>query len=311
MVPPDRLLIETDSPFLAPPGAPRSRNQPEWVRVTGAWAAEQSGRRPRGAGRRPRRRLRPYVPESPEDRMTRATRHHPIARDDSTLVAARPRRRGRAARSTRARPRRCATATPSRRRPTASVSPGVAPSPTASAAASPRRQPPVPPAAGGSDAIGPPDRPHGRDRRDLRSTHLRVRQLPRCPDPAGPPQGFARRARNRPTPRRGAAAAIVDRRRARPAASVHGHVAPERRREETFTGPTEVKPNFPALRHAVQFDASEGVIGWYIGYAGERLRRRSGRTATNLTRHHRSLVNTRSGLTAAPRFASLPLALSQ
>ncbi len=42
-VPPERLLIETDSPFLSPPGAPRSRNQPEWVRVTGAWAAEQRG----------------------------------------------------------------------------------------------------------------------------------------------------------------------------------------------------------------------------------------------------------------------------
>jgi TatD DNase family protein len=42
-VPADRLLIETDSPFLAPPGAPRSRNQPEWVRVTGAWAAEHRG----------------------------------------------------------------------------------------------------------------------------------------------------------------------------------------------------------------------------------------------------------------------------
>jgi TatD DNase family protein len=39
-VPPDRLLIETDSPFLAPPGAPRSRNEPEWVRVTATWVAE-------------------------------------------------------------------------------------------------------------------------------------------------------------------------------------------------------------------------------------------------------------------------------
>jgi TatD DNase family protein len=43
LVPADGLLIETDSPFLAPPGAPRSRNQPEWVRVTGAWAAEHRG----------------------------------------------------------------------------------------------------------------------------------------------------------------------------------------------------------------------------------------------------------------------------
>ena len=42
-VPGDRLLVETDSPFLAPPGAPRSRNAPEWVRVTAGWVAEQRG----------------------------------------------------------------------------------------------------------------------------------------------------------------------------------------------------------------------------------------------------------------------------
>lgn len=40
VTPPDRALIETDSPFLAPPGAPRGRNEPEWVRITGAWLAE-------------------------------------------------------------------------------------------------------------------------------------------------------------------------------------------------------------------------------------------------------------------------------
>ncbi len=50
MVPDDRLLIETDSPFLAPPGAPRSRNEPEWVRVTGAWLAERRGTPPRAMG---------------------------------------------------------------------------------------------------------------------------------------------------------------------------------------------------------------------------------------------------------------------
>lgn len=37
----DHVLIETDSPFLAPPGAPRSRNEPEWVRITGAWLTER------------------------------------------------------------------------------------------------------------------------------------------------------------------------------------------------------------------------------------------------------------------------------
>ena len=39
LVPPDRLLVETDSPFLAPPGAPKGRNAPEWVRITAEWVA--------------------------------------------------------------------------------------------------------------------------------------------------------------------------------------------------------------------------------------------------------------------------------
>ena len=37
----DRLLVETDAPFLAPPGAPKGRNEPEWVRITAAWVAER------------------------------------------------------------------------------------------------------------------------------------------------------------------------------------------------------------------------------------------------------------------------------
>ncbi|MFI5258828.1 MAG: TatD family hydrolase [Candidatus Limnocylindrales bacterium] len=49
IVPSDRLLIETDAPYLAPPGVPRGsvpgfsgrRNSPEWVRVTGEWLAER------------------------------------------------------------------------------------------------------------------------------------------------------------------------------------------------------------------------------------------------------------------------------
>jgi len=40
LVPAERLLIETDSPYLSPPGAPRSRNAPEWVRLTAAWVAD-------------------------------------------------------------------------------------------------------------------------------------------------------------------------------------------------------------------------------------------------------------------------------
>jgi TatD DNase family protein len=43
LVPGDRLLVETDSPFLSAPGAPRSRNTPEWVHLTAAWVAERRG----------------------------------------------------------------------------------------------------------------------------------------------------------------------------------------------------------------------------------------------------------------------------
>jgi hypothetical protein len=38
--------------------------------------------------------------------------------------------------------------------------------------------------------------------------------------------------------------------------------------EETYAGPAELKPAFPAFRHAVLYDASEGVVGWYVGYDG-------------------------------------------
>ncbi|CAN5784703.1 TatD family hydrolase [soil metagenome] len=43
LVPADRLLVETDSPYLSPPGASRRRNEPHWVSVTAAWLAETRG----------------------------------------------------------------------------------------------------------------------------------------------------------------------------------------------------------------------------------------------------------------------------
>ncbi len=43
LVPAERLLVETDSPFLSPPGAPRARNEPEWVVVTARWVADRRG----------------------------------------------------------------------------------------------------------------------------------------------------------------------------------------------------------------------------------------------------------------------------
>jgi TatD DNase family protein len=41
LVPAARLLAETDSPFLSPPGAPRSRNEPAFVAITAAWLSER------------------------------------------------------------------------------------------------------------------------------------------------------------------------------------------------------------------------------------------------------------------------------
>ena len=52
LTPGDRLLVETDSPYLSPPGGPRGRNAPEWVRVTAAWAAQLRGNDPGGLGDR-------------------------------------------------------------------------------------------------------------------------------------------------------------------------------------------------------------------------------------------------------------------
>ncbi|HEX8025722.1 MAG TPA: TatD family hydrolase [Candidatus Limnocylindrales bacterium] len=46
LVPPDRLLVETDSPFLAAPGGPKRRNAPEWVWLTAAWVAQRRGINP-------------------------------------------------------------------------------------------------------------------------------------------------------------------------------------------------------------------------------------------------------------------------
>jgi hypothetical protein len=39
--------------------------------------------------------------------------------------------------------------------------------------------------------------------------------------------------------------------------------------QPTYDGPSEYKPNLPAVKDAVLFDASEGQIGWYVGYDGD------------------------------------------
>ena len=43
LAPIDRILVETDCPYLSPPGAPRRRNEPRYVEITARWVAEQRG----------------------------------------------------------------------------------------------------------------------------------------------------------------------------------------------------------------------------------------------------------------------------
>jgi hypothetical protein len=38
--------------------------------------------------------------------------------------------------------------------------------------------------------------------------------------------------------------------------------------QESYLGRPELKDLFPVLRHAVIYDMSEGVVGWYVGYNG-------------------------------------------
>lgn len=52
LVPADRLLVETDSPYLPPPGADRRRNEPRWVGITASWLAEQRSEDPELLGER-------------------------------------------------------------------------------------------------------------------------------------------------------------------------------------------------------------------------------------------------------------------
>jgi TatD DNase family protein len=50
LVPSAVVLVETDSPFLSPPGAPRRRNGPEWVSVTARWVADRRAEDPERLG---------------------------------------------------------------------------------------------------------------------------------------------------------------------------------------------------------------------------------------------------------------------
>ena len=50
LVPGDRLLVETDSPYLPPPGANRRRNEPRYVDITARWVAMERDEDPDALG---------------------------------------------------------------------------------------------------------------------------------------------------------------------------------------------------------------------------------------------------------------------
>ncbi|MER3418911.1 MAG: TatD family deoxyribonuclease [Chloroflexota bacterium] len=52
LAPEEAILVETDAPFLAPPGMPGRRNEPAWVAATARWLAELRDDDLRTLGRR-------------------------------------------------------------------------------------------------------------------------------------------------------------------------------------------------------------------------------------------------------------------
>lgn len=165
-----------------------------------------------------------------------------------------------------------ASATPSpSAAPTASPSPTPmpSPSPTASAAPSPSQ-------AAGPCAVEPQTGTLPSDR----FTSLTITAGPRAdlltfvfgneslPGPAGPAMGslevalppFTEAASGRPIRLLGEHAIAV---------KFSGMSLSNDVGQPTYDGPSEYKPGLPAVKDAVLFDASEGQIGWYVGYDGD------------------------------------------
>ena len=284
LVPADRVLVETDSPFLSPPGAPRSRNEPEWVRVTAAWLADRRGTTLEALGDDlvtaydrtvPRRRRRLMDP-----RWQRAAPYAAVAAVAVIviLVAGRLLSRRRRPRARARRPRHPglprsrhpprhprARARRPRRRP-----------------ARARRRPPTPTAAPTPTPAAGRLRRHARDRGSSRRTgscrsrsprarpptSSRSSSTPASLGPAGPPPGELLAAEPPFTFALERAPARA-RRPARDPGPDEQHVALQRCRRAHLHGSSATSRSaYPALKQVVMYDESEGYAGWYIGYDG-------------------------------------------
>jgi hypothetical protein len=182
----------------------------------------------------------------------------------------------------------CVNATPSptptataSQNPTATGSPSTAPSasPNATPAVAPTASPTVVPSASPSTAadckVQPQEGPLSSDRMtnvvisstDEADVMTFVFGNASLPGPAGQPRGDLRIAKP-PYTQSGSGQKIK---------MVGDHVLMLRfthmslssdTGDLVYNGPDEFKPDLSVLRHAVQFDAFEGQIGWYIGYDG-------------------------------------------
>ncbi len=276
LVPIERLLVETDSPFLAPPGAPRSRNEPEWVRVTAGWLAERRGTDLDTLGAALVDAYDRVFASSSEDVVThRRRRFRRLILTVAVVVG--PRHRGRLHRR-----RRHADARPvglrerpGRRvaeRPVGHAEPlAGAGHPERRAHARPRaRRPSRRRARSRPPSIAPPtDRlvdvsastAGDQDQLIFHFGNMSV------PGPGGPPTGRLSVAKKPYT--EGASGRPIDMQGERVVQVVfQGMSLVADTGDLVYTGPPELQPDLTALKHAVEFDESEGVIGWYIGFDG-------------------------------------------
>ncbi len=90
---------------------------------------------------------------------------------------------------------------------------------------------------------------------------------PSTPGPGGPPRGTLDPARP-PYSHAGSGQSIALLGERAVQVRFSGMTIASETGEAVYRGPADVRPGFRALREAIQFDGSEGVIGWYIGYDG-------------------------------------------
>jgi hypothetical protein len=88
------------------------------------------------------------------------------------------------------------------------------------------------------------------------------------PGPASPPMGKLTVAK-RPYTRAGSGAPIAIKGNHVLQLTLTGMSVQNDAGQPTYDGPTDIKQPLPAFQQAVLYDASEGVVGWYIGYDGD------------------------------------------